>query len=306
MSDPNHQYTYLHHSTRDDQTLPFQQLDFSNLIPSFSQNDTSTMLYTYPTMQSMPLDSGYAADEMNPFDKTLCWSNDTSAMDVETYSLKYSPEGSAVPYPQTAPSMSPSSPSLLVPAVTQQVYANYHASAQINLTQGSSTAGHVAQQHTSHGHVNHHRTHSLQGTGFATSPTSYLKDEMPSPNEPKQHLQRPSIKRSLSGDVTDHSSGADSHVVRGRPKQRIPHTTVERRYRENLNAKIKQLQQAVPMLNTTTSTKRSLADMDDGIDLPKPSKCEILTGAVDYITLLELENARLLSVVQRLKLPRTY
>lgn len=76
--------------------------------------------------------------------------------------------------------------------------------------------------------------------------------------------------------------------TRGRPRKRIPHTAVERRYRENLNAHLEKLRAAVPNLTSAQRRKSS-----DGSDPLKPSKCEVLMGAVDYIQRLEAENERL-------------
>lgn len=75
---------------------------------------------------------------------------------------------------------------------------------------------------------------------------------------------------------------------RSRPRKRIPHTAVERRYRENLNAHLEKLRAAVP--NITSAQRRKSSE---GADPMKPSKCEVLLGAVEYIQHLEQENCRL-------------
>jgi hypothetical protein len=73
-----------------------------------------------------------------------------------------------------------------------------------------------------------------------------------------------------------------------RQRKRIPHTAVERRYRENLNLHLENLRCAVP--NLQASQRRRSSDINDPL---KPSKCEVLVGAVEYIKRLELEVARL-------------
>jgi hypothetical protein len=72
---------------------------------------------------------------------------------------------------------------------------------------------------------------------------------------------------------------------RGRKRQRIPHTAVERRYRENLNAHLDKLRQTVPAL-----ARRGVdgAKVEGGQGV-KPSKCEILNGAIEHIGALNKE-----------------
>ncbi|GAB7353391.1 hypothetical protein MBLNU459_g3866t2 [Dothideomycetes sp. NU459] len=85
---------------------------------------------------------------------------------------------------------------------------------------------------------------------------------------------------------------------RGRPRKRIPHTAVERRYRENLNMHLEKLRTAVPNLQAA-QRRRS----HDGTDALRPSKCEVLIGAVGYIKSLENENERLKKRMQQIKSP---
>ena len=66
---------------------------------------------------------------------------------------------------------------------------------------------------------------------------------------------------------------------RGRKRQRIPHTAVERRYRENLNAHLEKLRQTVP---TLAARKGAAGGKGDGEGV-KPSKCEILHSAIEFI-----------------------
>ena len=75
-------------------------------------------------------------------------------------------------------------------------------------------------------------------------------------------------------------AGSKSPPRRGRKRQRIPHTAVERRYRENLNAHLDKLRQNVPALAC------GAGDAGDGA---KPSKCEVLNGAIEYIGTLSRE-----------------
>ena len=103
-------------------------------------------------------------------------------------------------------------------------------------------------------------------TGTKRGGTSDDDDEeyVPSPGDPKQ---------------------------RGRKRQRIPHTAVERRYRENLNAHLDKLRQAVPPLAARKGPGGGKGA--EGGEGAKPSKCEILSGAIDHIGVLNKENADL-------------
>jgi hypothetical protein len=90
----------------------------------------------------------------------------------------------------------------------------------------------------------------------------------------------------------------------GRKRQRIPHTAVERRYRENLNAHLDRLRQTVPSLasrrlpGAATGARSMEAATAEGA---KPSKCEILNGAIEYITVLDRENNDLKTEVTGLR-----
>ncbi|EME85300.1 uncharacterized protein MYCFIDRAFT_210195 [Pseudocercospora fijiensis CIRAD86] len=110
----------------------------------------------------------------------------------------------------------------------------------------------------------------------------------------------PSIKRSGSEDEDDEYVPSEEIKPRGRKRQRIPHTAVERRYRENLNAHLDKLRQTVPSL----ASKRSAGASKPGDGLGegvKPSKCEILNGAIEHIGALGKENSALHTEVQALR-----
>ncbi|KAM3423421.1 hypothetical protein BST61_g854 [Cercospora zeina] len=111
----------------------------------------------------------------------------------------------------------------------------------------------------------------------------------------------PSIKRSGSEDEDEEYVPTEETKPRGRKRQRIPHTAVERRYRENLNAHLDKLRQTVPAL----ASKRAVGGVGkpgDGIgEGAKPSKCEILNGAIDHIGALSTENATLKTEVKALR-----
>jgi Helix-loop-helix DNA-binding domain len=80
----------------------------------------------------------------------------------------------------------------------------------------------------------------------------------------------------------------------GRPK--TSHTTIERRYRTNLNARIQSLRQAVPALRVLEDKGKPRKDSDGPVDVVdergfvdgvkvarKCSKANVLGKAVEYI-----------------------
>ncbi|KAM0714035.1 hypothetical protein Q7P37_010999 [Cladosporium fusiforme] len=118
--------------------------------------------------------------------------------------------------------------------------------------------------------------------------------------------------------------GGTTASNRGRKRQRIPHTAVERRYRENLNAHLERLRQTVPSLASRRSSSGVLSLASNNApnnahsghrasepstapvatllaDGAKPSKCEILNGAIEHIGAVERENAALRDEVKELR-----
>lgn len=162
---------------------------------------------------------------------------------------------------------------------------------------------------SSHGNMSPHQP-------FAKLPDVAIKEERPNlirsitaPAAPDHRPRRtavlatsgtPSVKRSGSEDEDDEYIPSEDTKPRGRKRQRIPHTAVERRYRENLNAHLDKLRQTVPSL----ASKRSAGASKPGDGLGegvKPSKCEILNGAIEHIGALGKENSALKTEVQALR-----
>jgi hypothetical protein len=117
---------------------------------------------------------------------------------------------------------------------------------------------------------------------------------------------------------------------RKRKRKRLPHTAVERRYRVNLNAHLEILRNKIPSLaacdplvgqsahdviasssyinsdangvagqhRLTETYRRTVAGAQMGA---KPSKCEILKGAIQHIAAVEQENRFLRAQFQELK-----
>ncbi|KAF1964305.1 hypothetical protein BU23DRAFT_575803 [Bimuria novae-zelandiae CBS 107.79] len=92
--------------------------------------------------------------------------------------------------------------------------------------------------------------------------------------------------------LSSHSTGVSGQCNGVRPS-RTPHTAVERKYREGLNAALERLRRAVPTLPQ--------GDQDDTIKALRPSKSMIIAGAMEYIEKLEKERTLLLRQYQALQ-----
>lgn len=104
----------------------------------------------------------------------------------------------------------------------------------------------------------------------------------PEPVKPKKR-GRPCLARSTS---------LDSNRTRRPAQPTIPHTEVERRYRERLNAELERLRGVLPTLQS-----REDADM---IGAARPSKTMVLAVAIDYIRDLQRERDTAIAEVERL------
>lgn len=178
------------------------------------------------------------------------------------------------------------SPTIGFPIEVTEVYHTAHPSSNAHL-QPPGRDDHVPASITSPKKVHarpgsqrpqryvHETTHADQRPTFSRSITA------PEPLELKRS------GTSEDGD-DDYAPAAKEVKNRSRKRQRIPHTAVERRYRENLNSHLDKLRQTVPSL-AARGTKPGDANHDGA----KPSKCEILNGAIEHIGALDKENESL-------------
>ncbi|KAI5364963.1 Putative myc-type, basic helix-loop-helix (bHLH) domain-containing protein [Septoria linicola] len=84
-----------------------------------------------------------------------------------------------------------------------------------------------------------------------------------------------------------------------RPHRRIPHTIIERRYRDNLNTQIETLRLSLPSLKNAYVCS---PDVEDSALPPRlPSKAMIIATAATYIKELEAERDQAMDNVQNLQ-----
>ncbi|KAF2765309.1 hypothetical protein EJ03DRAFT_331064 [Teratosphaeria nubilosa] len=146
------------------------------------------------------------------------------------------------------------------------------------------------QAHTSpevhHAYYQTHQEVQRPGLGRSiTAPESLQRDYATSfsrlPALKRQSISEEGEDEDLIPGYTEETKSAG----RGKKRQRIPHTAVERRYRENLNAHLEKLRLAVPFLAARGATG-SQREIVEGV---KPSKCEVLNGAIEHIAALDKE-----------------
>lgn len=145
--------------------------------------------------------------------------------------------------------------------------------------------------------TNYNATYSLDGSPYDLSSYDGASDCMVSaPTSQAQSVTQyiglpvqaesplPALLPSLMDDYLSLKDSPEPSVA-GRPRQREHHTAVEQRYRKNLNQQFGNLRSVIPNIQTTQPQR--------GGQPAKPSKSEVLSGAVDYIRQLEEEVRRL-------------
>jgi Helix-loop-helix DNA-binding domain len=86
-----------------------------------------------------------------------------------------------------------------------------------------------------------------------------------------------------------------------KPKGRVPHNQVEKKYRENVNAQLEALRRVVPVSRQQLSGFDGF-DMEDlGAGSRQPSKAVVLSSATAYIKQLERESERMVEEIASLK-----
>ncbi|USP76515.1 hypothetical protein yc1106_03789 [Curvularia clavata] len=127
------------------------------------------------------------------------------------------------------------------------------------------------------------------GHGSPISLSPVTTNPIPSPEDPNLKPQprkrgRPRIHRPTS-------EGSAMSPAKAARTQCMPHTEVERKYREKLNAELERLRKAVPMLPQSDPSESG------GV---KPSKSMVLAVAIDYIKELERQRDIAVEEVERL------
>jgi hypothetical protein len=89
----------------------------------------------------------------------------------------------------------------------------------------------------------------------------------------------------LLRDDSESSYNESPRSSKPRISKRQPHSKVERKYREGINAELERLRLAVPTLPRWDSQAMN--------SLPRPTKMTVLASAIDYIQKIEMERDKL-------------
>lgn len=253
-----------------------------------SQPQAQQQFYVFPPPSGGSLDSGYAGEDTNPFDENaycqdfkINFAQNNEMSNVDTMAVRFA--------------------SYNFNANDQQAVALEQNFMPINFSTSFQQDFTLTNQRTN---VSRSppalvmddtvsvKSEDASSEGVSPRETGF-QDKHSQGQCQQTRKRRPStLKRMATDTSTETRRTSDERVItkegRGRQRKRIPHTAVERRYRENLNLHLEKLRSAVP--NLQAAHRRRSSDINDPM---KPSKCEVLMGAVDYIKRLEREVERM-------------
>lgn len=259
----------------------YQSVDGNhNMQTLFAEPQPPPQFYGFPPPTGSSLDSGYAGEDSNPFEDSNLFCPDLKlgfGQSVNSTAPAYEAYGFMTNDQQ------PSGPAqnFMPIGFSAPLQHNFGYMNQANNASQSPPALMMDDAVS---------VKSEEASSDAGSPkTTAFRDRQPQ----RQTRKRPGTLKRMATDTSiegrpasvEHSTTKEG---RGRNRKRIPHTAVERRYRENLNLHLEKLRCTVP--NLQAAHRRRSSDVNDPM---KPSKCEVLMGAVEYIKRLESEVARL-------------
>lgn len=119
-------------------------------------------------------------------------------------------------------------------------------------------------------------------------------------------------EESASNHADDDSTSPDaqpdlSERPTAKPRRRLPHNQVERKYRESLNTQLETLRRVVPSLQPSQQQQQQQQNAQNGVDIEdlpapsKPSKAVVLASATAYIRQMEKDKKQLADENQMLK-----
>ncbi|KAH0168077.1 hypothetical protein KCU67_g3627, partial [Aureobasidium melanogenum] len=260
----------------------YQTIDNNPSVQSlFVEPQPQPQFYGFPPPTGGSSDSGYAGEDINPFEDNVACSDlkmvyghplNPSLSNFNAYGYMTNDQQSNAPGQQFMP-VNYSAPFVHDFSSTNQDIKNSQSPTTPTLIMDDAVS-----------------VKSEDGFSDAASPMTMTQSISQLPG---QNKRRPStIRRTATEPSIDVRSGSMQRTAvkegRGRNRKRIPHTAVERRYRENLNSQLEKLRYAVP--HVQAAQRRRASDINDPM---KPSKCEVLVGALEYIKKLESENKEL-------------
>lgn len=241
-----------------------------------AQAQAQTQIYGFPPPTGSSMDSGYAGDDTNPFENNVLCSDFKMAFGQHVNATV--PSFDTYSFVTNEQQVNGPGQTFMPVDYTATLTHNFSPMKQeVTISQSPNTPTLVTDDAIS--------VKSEDGFSDAASPkdTTHPRSQLPRrPDTIRRTATEPSIEnRSGSMQRTSIKEGR-------RGRKRIPHTAVERRYRENLNLHLENLRRAVP--HVQAAQRRRASDVNDPM---KPSKCEVLLGALEYIQRLEKENEEL-------------
>ena len=259
----------------------YQTIDNNPNVQSlFVEPQPQPQFYGFPPPTGGSLDSGYAGEDVNPFEDIVACSDlkmvyghhmNPSLPNFDAYGYMPNDQQSNVPSQQFLP----------VNYSAPFVHDFNSMKQEVKISQSPTTPTLIMDDAVS--------VKSEDVFSDAASPMTMTQSIS---QVPRQNKRPNTIRRTATEPSLEVRSGGMQRTAvregRGRNRKRIPHTAVERRYRENLNSQLERLRHAVP--HVQAAQRRRASDINDPM---KPSKCEVLVGALEYIKKLESENKEL-------------
>ncbi|KAI5258701.1 hypothetical protein E4T42_00497 [Aureobasidium subglaciale] len=255
--------------------IPYQALfqpvdETQNMQSLFVEPQPQPQYYGFPLPTGSSLDSGYAGEDINPFEDNVFGPDIKMGFGQQLNST--TPNFGTYGY--IANDQLASGPDLnYLPVAFNAPFTHNYSSLKQSSNVSQSPPALVADDSIS--------VKSEDASSDAASPeaTTFPVD--------RQSRKCPGTLKRAATDTSLENQPASiqrqpAKEGRGRTRKRIPHTAVERRYRENLNTQLENLRCALPKLQA--AHRRRPSDPNDPM---KPSKCEILIGAVEHIKRLE-------------------
>jgi hypothetical protein len=103
--------------------------------------------------------------------------------------------------------------------------------------------------------------------------------------------------------IRKQSTGTEAslHETQGLRRSKTAHSIIERKYRENLNSKITQLQETLSVTDHLVQEDSRLSNGAPALNRPKPRKGDVLTHTIDYIQHAEIDKRHMSEEIKLLR-----
>lgn len=136
-------------------------------------------------------------------------------------------------------------------------------------------------------------------TALSTSTSKRKSESVSSDSKPSSRRNSPSPNAKVKKQSRDIEGSL--HGTQGTRGSKTAHSIVERKYRENLNAKITQLRQALSVTGYFTQEDARHSDEGPALDMAKLSKGDVLASTIDYIQHAEIDKRHMSEEIKFLR-----